>query len=92
MTDDPSAVPTQQSPTPQAMSGPLTEEQLLARFGPLMWDAYVAFMTDPGFFESICEHANSLDRRRVATAQSVQRRRARATAEDSDAEMPIHRA
>lgn len=43
------------SPTP---GEPLTEEQVLALYGPTLWDAMVAFSQDPHYFRQMAEAAN----------------------------------
>ena len=48
------------SPTPRRPV-PLTEDEILSRYGPLIWDALRAFAMDARYLTDIAEVANKLD-------------------------------
>lgn len=49
---------------PRRRRGGLTDDEILLRYGPTIWDALVAFGVDPGYFEAICETAYMVEHKR----------------------------
>ena len=70
---------TQQVPTPEDLPArPLTDDELLRRYGALLWEALTAFATQPDYFTVMCEAANVTDAKREAWRQAGIEREERA--------------
>ena len=60
-------------PAPPSRREP-TEDELLERYSALMWEALVAFATDPSYATEMCEAANLIDYRKQLMAETLRRR------------------
>lgn len=55
----------------------ITEDEILTEHAALIWQALQAFATDPGYFESICDAAYSIEHKRSLfreNREAIQRR------------------
>lgn len=53
---------------------PLTDDEILRDYGPLLWEFYRHIASDPSYATEMVEAANGVDRYKVIAARRVARR------------------